>query len=142
MRLIIFSRLKWQTLWFLWTVVIGAVTTLPWSNYVGHPHWDKVSWIPLYGRPPVVSDIIGNVVLFVPFGLFLAFWLANRPKWQLCLMVLALAGLVSGSAEYFQVFCHNRFPSATDFCANLLGALFGAGFAQLRHRVPAPAERV
>lgn len=119
----------WRRLWFLWVTVIVGVTTLPWSNYTGHAHWDNIVWIPFAGRKLVLLDILGNVVLFVPFGLLLARWLEGLPKRQIVVLAFVLAGLVSGSVEFFQIFCHERFPSTTDLGTNLAGALIGVWVA-------------
>ncbi len=123
-----------RNLWFLWIAVIIGLTTLPWSNYSGHPHWDKIVWIPFVGGELVWWEILGNVALFVPFGFLLAFWLGRYSSLRVCLLAIGLAGLLSGTVEYFQVFCHERFPSANDFCANLAGAVVGmrVAFASTR----------
>ena len=109
----------------VWTAVIVGVTTLPWSNYVGHPHWDHVRWIPFHDHPLAATDITLNIVLFVPFG-FLLMWIGSRvPSAKKTISTLVLAAALSISVEYFQVYCHNRIPSATDILTNVLGA--GAG---------------
>ena len=55
--------------WMLWLVslaLIVALTTMPWRDYVGHSHWDRVRWVPFsdHGFP----EILLNVALFFPFG--------------------------------------------------------------------------
>jgi glycopeptide antibiotics resistance protein len=59
-----------------------------------------------------------NTLLFIPLGVALG--PAN----------LATAGLVgavlSVGAESYQVFCHGRFPSATDVWWNIIGCMLGA----------------
>jgi glycopeptide antibiotics resistance protein len=112
-------------LFLLWTLVIVGVTTLPWSNYTGHSHWDHVRWVPFSERHPVTTDVVLNVMLFVPFG-FLLMWAGSGARSaERATSVVVLAAIVSILAEYFQVYCHNRIPSATDVCTNVLGAGLG-----------------
>ena len=111
------------TLWLVAVAVIVAVTTMPWSNYLGHPQWDRVNWIPFSDHP--LLEILGNVALFIPFGYF--FPQARRGQslkrsWSLPLIT---ATMLSIGVEFYQVYTHNRFPSTTDICANLLGAILG-----------------
>ena len=122
--------LEKKTLWWLlWSgsiLVILGPTMLPLSNFVGHSHWDQVRWIPFYGDAFKPLDIGGNVALFAPFGFCLRRALGNPSRKRACAFILlAAAGLATG-VEFFQVYCHNRVPSTTDICSNMLGALVGA----------------
>jgi glycopeptide antibiotics resistance protein len=109
----------------LWTAAIVGATTLPWSDYTSHSHWDHVRWIPFYEHPLREADIVLNVMLFVPFG-FLLIWTGSAaPSTKMAISTLGLAAALSISAEYFQVYCHNRIPSATDVCTNVMGAGLG-----------------
>ena len=61
-----------QVLGGAWTLVILGVTTMPWSNFKGHAHWGRVYWVPLSDFRlsfSFIADLIGNLLLFVPFGL-------------------------------------------------------------------------
>jgi glycopeptide antibiotics resistance protein len=107
----------------LWTTVIVCVTTLPWKNFVGHPHWDHVRWIPFQEHRLALFDIVANVLLFVPFGYFLTRALPRRSRaWP---RTFALAAALSASVECFQVYCHHRIPSTADILTNVLGAGLG-----------------
>ena len=113
----------------LWTAVIVGVTTLPWSDYTGHSHWDSVRWMPFCERPLVATDIVLNVILFVPFGFLLMRRAGSAAaSARRVTSTLVFAAALSISAEYFQVYCHNRIPSATDVCTNVLGAGLGILF--------------
>jgi glycopeptide antibiotics resistance protein len=113
----------WTKLTLLWTSVIVCVTTLPWQNFAGHPHWDHVRWIPFQDHPLALFDIVANVLLFVPFGYFLVRALPRRSRaWP---RTLALAAALSASVECFQVYSHHRMPSTTDILTNVLGAGLG-----------------
>ena len=116
----------WWKLWLIWIVVILGSTTMPWTNYAGHSHWDMVRWIPFYDHPLAPSDVLANVGLFVPFGLFLGRALPGSSPKRVWVLTLLTAAALSTSVEFFQVYCHNRTPSTTDICTNLLGAVFGA----------------
>ncbi|MCI0417928.1 MAG: VanZ family protein [Acidobacteria bacterium] len=117
-----------RALCFVSTAVIMGVTTLPWSDYTGHAHWNQVRWIPFSERTLVASDSVLNVVLFVPFGFFLMMSLSGGQSSKNVFATLVLAASLSLAAEYFQVYCHNRVPSATDVCTNVLGAGIGILF--------------
>ena len=117
-------------LFLFWTAVIVSVTTLPWSDYVGHPHWDHVRWVPFHDHPLAATDIALNILLFVPFGFLLMRVRSGTPSAKKAISTLVLAAALSISAEYFQVYCHDRIPSATDVLTNILGA--GAGIFLLR----------
>ena len=110
------------TLWVIGIALILAVTTMPWSSYVGHSHWDRVNWIPFSDHP--LLEIFGNVALFFPFGYFFprARHDASPKFWALPIII---GGMLSTGVEFFQVYTHSRFPSTTDISANLLGVIFG-----------------
>ena len=100
-------------------LVVWAIT--PWTDFVGHPHWDDVQWIPFVTPPIRAIDVLGNVVLFVPLGVAIAsIW----PDHQL-LRAGTWALLMSVAGEWAQLYSHNRFPSTTDILCNFVGALIG-----------------
>jgi glycopeptide antibiotics resistance protein len=74
-------------------------------------------------------DVFANIGLFVPFGItyFLAVPLKSRHA--TILSGIAVSFLISGGAEFFQVFCHNRISSTTDVITNVFGAALGLGIA-------------
>lgn len=115
----------WWKIWLVWIVVILAVTTMPWNDFVGHSHWDQVRWIPFFDRPLALSDIFANVALFVPFGFFLGRSLPRASRKKVWIFALLMATTLSASVEFLQVYYHNRIPSTSDVCTNLLGALLG-----------------
>ena len=97
---------------------------MPWSNFVGHAHWQLVRWIPFYDDPEI-SDMVANIVLFLPFGAFLGKALPRSSSKKLWSGVIFAALALSTSVEFFQVYCHNRTPSTTDICTDVLGAAVG-----------------
>ena len=118
----------WERLGVVWTLIILCITTMPWSNFTGHSHWQQVRWLP-FSEVCVnlwfAGDVLGNILLFVPLGWCVV--LAQPYQWrnQLRRIVFA-AAVLSLSVEFFQVFCHNRSPAMSDVCTNILGAVLGA----------------
>jgi glycopeptide antibiotics resistance protein len=108
--------------------VVGALALVlvPWGDFQNHSHWTKVVWVPF--APPVrVVDAILNVVLFVPLGAAAAAYATARRVGTAVVLGCAL----SLSAEFLQIYSHNRFPSTTDVSCNVLGAAVAA-FATTR----------
>jgi len=106
----------------LWTAAILAAT-VPWTDFVGHTHWDKVQWIPFYSPPIKLFDVVVNVLLYVPFGYQLARAFPGRARpWH----AVALAATVSIAIEWSQLYSHSRFPSVQDVLCNVFGSWIGA----------------
>jgi glycopeptide antibiotics resistance protein len=122
----------WWGLWLISIAVIVSVTTLPLSNYMGHTHWDAVRWIPFRHHPLSVRDVLANVALFIPFGFCLGRAMVKAHRWKRVLLALVFSAVLSSAVEYFQVYCHNRIPSTTDICTNVLGAVLGTLAAFLK----------
>ncbi len=84
-------------------------------------------------RPVMPSDLIGNVVLFLPVGFFGA--LMQPRKRRSSRARLAIAGcygfLLSCGIELVQWFTPSRAPALSDIACNTLGALWGAGVMEL-----------
>lgn len=123
-------------LWLAWTLVIVAVTTLPWRDATGHPHWDKVAWIPFRSGPVEAWELVANLLLFLPFGYLGWRWAARRRppsisgrgrrgRWLRLGFPLAAGGALSVAVEFAQVFIHGRFPSTGDVVMNVLGVGVG-----------------
>lgn len=123
-------------LWF-WLTVLFLTPMLPLSNFVGHPHWDLVRWVPFQDFSfslEMVIDVLGNTAWFMPFGYLLHYWTkdTSSPLQSIATVAVVACG-VSLLLEFFQIFCHNRVPSMTDVACNVLGAGIGGYFAE-RHR--------
>lgn len=104
---------------------------MPLKNYVAHSHWDLVNWIPYNEGHLALEDVIDNMALFLPFGFFLKRSLPTSSPKKVLTLALLMAGVLSSSVEFFQVYCHNRNPSTTDICDNVLGAALGLWLAML-----------
>lgn len=79
------------------------------------------------------TDLVSNVLLFVPFGLLLArARLSSAPKTSRRFVILSATCaslLMSGLVEFMQFFSERRVASLLDCLMNGLGALLGAGLA-------------
>ena len=106
---------------------------LPLSDFQGHAHWASVTWVPFLGPVDNLRDVVLNVMVFAPFGFLFA---QGRPAIRLFALLggLGAAVLLSAAGECYQVFCHNRFPSATDVASNSLGASCGFVLCAVRDR--------
>lgn len=113
----------WRALWLLWSLLIILSTTLP-CNEQGPGYFSRVPFSPF-----MPMDIIANVLLYLPLGLFYA---RSRAVQQNLITVRALliAAVLSIPAELLQLRCANRFASVTDVIANTAGAALGATAAR------------
>src|SRR5260370_40452642 len=89
----------------VWSAVI-ATATVPW-DFVGHAHWQKVQWIPFRSPPVSLFDVVGNILLYLPFGYTMVRAAAARARlWH----AVALAAALSLTLEWSQLYSHSRFP--------------------------------
>ena len=116
--------------WVVWTAVILAIV-VPWNGFLDHTHWGKVGWIPFISPPIKIRDIVANVLLYLPFGYLGRRSIGGRLGTS---SVVVLAALLSFGSEATQLYSHWRFPSATDFTCNVLGAVSGTYFARISRR--------
>ena len=95
---------------------------LPWRSYQDHSHWQRVQLVPFASPPVRLRDVIGNILLYVPFGFFNTASTGRRGVWKWgmgCALALALA------TELTQVYSHGRFPSMQDCTDELPGCCAG-----------------
>lgn len=114
----------------VWSAVIVA-TTVPWTDFVGHTHWQKVQWVPFNSPPVKLIDVAVNVALYVPFGYLLARGFTPRARvWH----AAVLAGALSLVLEWTQLYSHSRFPSTQDLLCNIFGSAIGGWCASVGRR--------
>jgi glycopeptide antibiotics resistance protein len=124
-------------LWLFSAIFIVYGTTIPFqfAGDAGHAaaKWSHVTFNPLVsaetGRRVSIPDVVQNVLLFVPFGLFGVAALGRR-GWLGVLTVTALGALLSAAVEILQLFTVDRTTSASDVVTNSAGALAGALIAR------------
>ena len=128
-------KFSWCNVWHCCVLIIVVILTYPWTDFVGHAHWDVVIWIPF--RDVLHSlrralDALANIALYVPFGFSYVQSRVHVRKGGVVKVAL-LAALLSVSCEFYQVFCHSRFPSMTDVTSNLAGGVIGAAISGKLH---------
>ena len=116
-----------SALWVWWIPVVWAVST-PWLGFTTQPQWHRVHLVPFTDPADKARDIAANILLFVPFGYSAAGRRATRSG---LLFALGAAAAVSISAEASQLFSTQRYPSATDVTAAVVGSAIGAAFRKL-----------
>jgi glycopeptide antibiotics resistance protein len=122
-------------------IALGLIINSP-RYFVGHAHWRRIVWIPFSEAHLSPKDIMVNLLVFFPFGFLWGFGSPASPRtvWRSGVLVLGL----SISCEFYQVFCHERFPSATDVVDNTLGALagltLGSAFSKRSAKLLQPAR--
>lgn len=105
------------------------LAAFPFGDLQGHPHWDKVAWIPFVSPPVKPLDVAANLVMGVPVGLASSLFLTPQ-----VLVAGALVAPVSLGVEWAQLYSHGRFPSATDLVCNVAGAMFAAAVVSATRR--------
>jgi VanZ family protein len=120
----------------IWIAVVAAIV-VPWRTFQTHSHPDAILLIPLVSPPVRLHDIIGNIVLYIPFGFFYASRVGDRLARAQILRGVGWAALLAVLTEASQIYSHGRFPSVQDALANVLGAGLGIAIAsrvlQKRH---------
>ena len=98
----------------------------------------QLFWAPWLRGPASwsLSDLVSNVILFIPIGVCLTAWLDARPRASggvsTPLAVVAVAMALSVAVEFGQAFVPYRTPSAVDVLAESAGAALGAVLWRLR----------
>jgi glycopeptide antibiotics resistance protein len=99
---------------------------MPWGDFQNHPHWMNVVWIPRIDTLHKLLDVIGNVLLYVPFGYgFVRGFQGHSPRSASVLGAAALSIVSEGT----QLYSHSRVPSLPDIVCNVAGAWIGAALA-------------
>jgi glycopeptide antibiotics resistance protein len=118
------SRLRRVPLWVWWIPIVWVVS-FPLGLTI-EPQWSRIHALPFSDPSDKATDLILNVLLFVPFGYSL--W-----RWSGAFLVVLMGALLTSlSAELLQVFSTIRFPSGTDVATGVTGAMLGALFAAWR----------
>jgi glycopeptide antibiotics resistance protein len=102
------------------TLVIVAITLIPFEFKIP-------SRIQIY-HSGSVSDVINNIILFIPLG-FLFQLARRRSGWLSLLLALGYGVLVSTFVETCQLFLPGRYCSVIDVATNGLGTWLGAAAA-------------
>jgi len=87
------------------------------------------------GRRAPLTDIAGNVLLFIPLGLLLYLWRFQRGLGTSIIGAAFIGLLLSVFIEFLQLFVQERISSVTDIFNNTLGTLLGALSAWIYFRL-------
>jgi VanZ family protein len=71
-------------------------------------------------------EFFGNILMFVPLGVFAALLVSRKAWWVLLFMGTAFSGLIE---LYQATFLPGRFPELRDVISNTAGFLIGAAFS-------------
>jgi glycopeptide antibiotics resistance protein len=121
-----------RLLWMLFASFVVYGTTFPFSFSVGG-NMDslllRINWRPLGGVAGnlLVSDIIQNILLFIPFGFLGYFSLIHKSSWLKKSAIVAMGAMLSASVEFLQIFSPLRSPALSDIIFNTLGTALGLG---------------
>jgi glycopeptide antibiotics resistance protein len=108
-----------------WTAAI-VIAVVPMGRYRERPDWQQIAWIPFVSWPVTFSDIVRNVLLYVPFG----YLQARALVYPTARRALAHTAALSAGTEATQVYSRGRYPSATDVVCNVIGAMMGFAWAR------------
>jgi hypothetical protein len=124
-----------RVIWVAAVALVAWWTLLPFSPDLSTGSLQRavgdIQWVPFVerGRAPLWSDVLGNVALFLPFGL--AGWRTLSGRRGRLWTVLAGAALVSLAVESLQLALPARRTSTTDLAVDVLGAACGAAVGRL-----------
>ena len=121
-----------KILWGIYALFIVYGTIIPFnlvpSNEIVLSNYDKISWIPFIdpdGSRASIPDVVQNILLFLPFGVF-GFLSMNQRIWRSIFIATVSGALLSISVEILQLFTIDRTTSTTDLVTNTTGAFLGA----------------
>jgi VanZ family protein len=85
----------------------------------------------------IASDLVFNVIGYMPLGALLVIWLQRGPQpgWRALLLATLLAGLLSLSLETLQNYLPQRVASNVDWGLNVLGAAGGGLLSDVARRI-------
>lgn len=88
--------------------------------------WDRITW-----APTNLSDVITNILIYVPIGLFISMRLQRSasPRFLALILPIAAAALSSFASEAGQTLIPQRTASFTDMLLNGVGTLVGISLA-------------
>jgi glycopeptide antibiotics resistance protein len=91
-----------------------------WALYELHER-DLLLWVDFLD-----VEFFGNILMFVPLGVFSALLISRRQWWLLIFLGTALSALIEG-CQY--LFLPDRYPEGRDLLSNTLGFLIGSAFS-------------
>ncbi|GEM_PF-1581935 len=129
------SKSTARLLWACFSAFIVYGTTFPFRFNIGWHTFlaatSRINWLPLGGGQgnPNVSDIIQNVLLFMPFGFLGYFSIVYKSSLLKKAAVVVMGASLSVSVEFLQIFSVTRYPALSDVEFNTLGTAVGLAAA-------------
>ncbi|MDB5047930.1 MAG: hypothetical protein JWO30_1001 [Fibrobacteres bacterium] len=98
---------------------------LDWHGFIAETH--RINWRVLGGVEGnlIVSDIIQNILLFIPFGFLGYFSLIYKRSSANKIRIVLAGAVLSASVEFLQIFSPSRYPALSDIVFNTLGTAIG-----------------
>lgn len=115
----------------MFAVFVVYGTTFPFRFDIGWHGFlreaQRINWRPLGGTANniLLSDIIQNIMLFMPFGFLGYFSLVYKSSLARKAAVVLLGASLSASVEFLQIFSPVRYPALSDVNFNTLGTAVG-----------------
>jgi glycopeptide antibiotics resistance protein len=87
----------------------------------------RINWRPLGGTQDNVeiSDIVQNILLFMPFGFLGYFSLVYKSSWARKAAIVLMGASLSAGVEFLQIFSPVRYPALSDLIFNTVGTAAG-----------------
>ena len=140
-----FRRRLVMAMLVVYTLVVMVITLTPQSPGAGFVSRIVYRFIAslnargIYWVDFLVIEFIGNILMFVPLGVFAALLIPRKAWWTLLLMGTAFSGFI----EYFQAtFLPERYPEVRDLISNTTGFLIGAFFAVMLRLLVSHRDRL
>lgn len=117
-------------LYSVFVLVITLTPEMPGTSLVGRVVGRLLRSLHARGLFPTADyltiEFIGNILMFIPLGVFVALLIPRRAWWTLLLIGTAFSGFI----ELFQaLFLPTRYPEVRDLVSNSSGFLIGAAAA-------------
>lgn len=115
----------------MFSVFVVYGTTFPFRFDIGWHGFlreaQRINWRPLGGTADniILSDIIQNIMLFMPFGFLGYFSLVHKSSWWRKAAVILMGDSLSASVEFLQIFSPVRYPALSDVIFNTVGTAAG-----------------
>ena len=142
---------RWTTFALLFIACTAIVATTVWTGGKSYTKVDPTPFdeieliVERLGTRPMsthilavlIVPIIGNILLFVPFGFFafIAFYSVERPTMQTYLVTILLGLTFTLAIEGWQYFLPSRVSDVNDVIWNTAGTALGAILGHMRLRV-------
>jgi VanZ family protein len=138
------SRISKYAMLFIWLLTVAIIyygSLYPFElRPLVNPGKSIAYLLGTTGQWDRAGDLISNILLYIPCGLFGMLALRNRCSNAVAIAFATLAGtLISASVEFLQLYADYRNPTFGDIYANAIGSAIGAlsGILASKHFRPA-----